>query len=152
QYENLCSISLHRSDSVAGRGPRHASISFMANGKIFLQHLVVVSGAADSAFKFHPRSVFVSTPGVTTPNSISASVGDQGANVRGDVVAVQTLLDAQGFDPGGVDGNCGPQTIAAIRRFQHTFMVNPDGLIEPGKATWMRLRGGDALPSSPAAP
>ncbi len=86
------------------------------------------------------------------PNSITASVGDQGANVHADVVEVQTLLDSQGFGPGQPDGNCGPQTIAAIRRFQHTFMHDPDGLIEPGKTTWMRLSRGDAAPSSPSTP
>lgn len=91
---------------------------------------------------------------MTTPNPITASVGDQGANVRADVIEVQTLLDTQGFDPGGVDGDCGPQTIAAIRRFQHTFMATPDGLIEPGKTTWMRLSVGDVVPppSIPSAP
>jgi peptidoglycan hydrolase-like protein with peptidoglycan-binding domain len=67
------------------------------------------------------------------PNSITASVGDSGANVHADVLEVQALLDAQGFDPGQPDGDCGPLTFAAIRRFQHTIMHDPDGLIEPGK-------------------
>ncbi len=86
---------------------------------------------------------------MTIPNSISASVGVNGANVSADVVAVQTLLAARGFDPGGVDGKCGPLTIGAIRKFQQTFMARPDGLIEPGKITWTRLSDGNALPTPP---
>ncbi len=72
---------------------------------------------------------------------LQASVGENGKNLKGDVETVQSLLKSKGFDPKGVDGICGKDTIAAIRRFQATFLSNPDGLIEPGRKTWQKLAG-----------
>jgi len=69
------------------------------------------------------------------------SVGQGGRNLRADVETVQTLLKAKGYDPGIVDGRCGQGTIGAIRRFQATFMSNPDGRIDPGGGSWRRLSG-----------
>jgi hypothetical protein len=70
---------------------------------------------------------------------ISKSVGVGGINRSSDVRVVQRLLNAQGFPCGKVDGQCGPLTRAAILAFQSTFLHRPDGLIEPGGATIMRL-------------
>jgi len=79
---------------------------------------------------------------------LQSSVGEKGKNLRSDVETVQSLLKSKGFDPKGVDGICGKETIAAIRRFQATFLTNPDGLIEPGRKTWQKLAstGGAADP------
>ncbi|MBY6049048.1 lytic murein transglycosylase [Vannielia litorea] len=40
---------------------------------------------------------------------------------------LQTRLEAAGFDPGGVDGKIGPLTLAAVRAFQKSIGVVPDG-------------------------
>lgn len=80
---------------------------------------------------------------------LTDSVGLNGKNTREDVRLVQELLDIAGCDPGGVDGICGAQTIAAIKLYQCRLLSEPDGLIEPGKATWKSLCGGDIVPSGP---
>lgn len=79
---------------------------------------------------------------------LQSTVGERGANLRPDVLAVQTLLKAKGCDPGPVDGVCGAHTIAAIRRFQSTFTSQPDGMIDPGKTTWQKLSGGTSAATS----
>ncbi len=73
--------------------------------------------------------------------NITASVGQGGKNHSADVKVVQTLLKAKGSDPGKIDGVCGAKTVAAIKKFQSTFLKNPDGLIDPGKTTWLHLSG-----------
>ncbi|QDC07774.1 lytic murein transglycosylase [Oceanicola sp. D3] len=40
---------------------------------------------------------------------------------------LQTRLEAAGFDPGGVDGKIGPKTLAAVRAYQKSIGVTPDG-------------------------
>lgn len=70
---------------------------------------------------------------------IHASVGEKGTNWKHDVEVVQSLLNSKGFQAGRVDGVCGSNTIAAIRRFQATFLSQPDGLVEPFRTTWQRL-------------
>lgn len=91
------------------------------------------------------------------PSNISASVGEGGRNLLADVKLVQERLKAKGIDPGAVDGACGPNTVAALKKFQAGFMAAPDGLVEPGRTTWLRLSGnthatsGGAAPSSPWA-
>jgi len=66
-------------------------------------------------------------------------VGEKGVNSHDDVLAVQTLLKSKGFDPGLLNGLCGPPTISAIRSFQATFLTHPDGLVEPDRTTWLKL-------------
>ncbi len=84
---------------------------------------------------------------------LTASVGRGGLNLRPDVLLVQGLLKAKGFDPGQPDGRCGPLTIKAIHRFQASFLPVPDGLIEPGKNSWQRLIGAaKGLPTPAPAP
>ena len=81
-------------------------------------------------------------------SEILQSVGQGGRNLRADVMTVQTLLKAKGYDPGPVDGICGQGSIGAIRTFQTTFMARPDGLIDVGGGTWRRLSGsGGASPT-----
>ena len=81
--------------------------------------------------------------------TLQASVGQSGTNIRQDVSTVQGLLKSKGYDPGPVDGVCGARTIAAIRKYQATFMSLPDGLIEPGRTTWQKLSAatGDVHPN-----
>ena len=80
---------------------------------------------------------------------LTASVGGKGANLKEDVLTVQSLLKSKGYDPGPVDGHCGVRTVSAIRKFQTTFLTQPDGLIEPGRATWVRLFSTNGIPASP---
>ncbi|MEA3437572.1 MAG: hypothetical protein U9R43_13965 [Thermodesulfobacteriota bacterium] len=83
---------------------------------------------------------------------ISQSVGDwqKGAkNLRRDVVVVQELLTRASkvsarFNPGTIDGRIArtpgaSHTVRAILAFQTGFLKRPDGLVEPGKATFQRL-------------
>jgi peptidoglycan L-alanyl-D-glutamate endopeptidase CwlK len=71
--------------------------------------------------------------------TISASVGLGGANRKPDVEAVQKLLVKAGLKPGLIDGCFGPRTKSAILDFQHSFMAEPDGLLNPGGPTLRRL-------------
>ncbi|HEU0031129.1 MAG TPA: peptidoglycan-binding protein [Kofleriaceae bacterium] len=80
---------------------------------------------------------------------IRHSVGDGGTNALRDTEAVQQALASHGFDPGKIDRECGPNTIRAIRRFQRTFMKNPDGLVEVGKITEQHLMDSTTRPPRP---
>lgn len=42
-------------------------------------------------------------------------------------IEMQELLTKTGFDPGGVDGKIGPNTIAAVKAFQRSIGIVPDG-------------------------
>ena len=61
--------------------------------------------------------------------------GSTGASVT----YAQTLLAGLGYDLGttGTDGQYGPRTATAVRRFQHNNGLTPDGII--GQATWKLL-------------
>jgi peptidoglycan hydrolase-like protein with peptidoglycan-binding domain len=79
---------------------------------------------------------------MTRPFEISGTVGRGGKNKLEDVQAVQTALNVRAKAGLTVDGKCGPKTIAAIQAFQKTIgYANPDGLVEPGKATARALGG-----------
>lgn len=83
--------------------------------------------------------------------TISASVGEGGANRESDVRLVQQLLLAAGFDPKGIDGDYGTNTRKAIIAFQKTFMSNPDGRIDPGGKSIGRLAQAGGQPGAPAS-
>jgi len=44
---------------------------------------------------------------------------------------VQEALSKLGFDPGQVDGDSGPRTQAAVRKFQVACMIPADGVVGP---------------------
>lgn len=50
---------------------------------------------------------------------------------------IQTALKKSGFDPGAVDGKMGPRTRQAIKEFQRTKGLVPDGKVGP--KTWAEL-------------
>lgn len=81
-------------------------------------------------------------------STLLASVGERGRNLRHDVMTVQGLLKSKGYDPGPVDGICGARTIDAIRKFQATFLAQPDGLIDPGRTTWTKLSNTGGQPAT----
>ncbi len=50
---------------------------------------------------------------------------------RSDVAQVQSLLQQNGYDPKGVDGQMGPDTAQAIVAFQSMHGLPVDGRIDP---------------------
>lgn len=48
------------------------------------------------------------------------------------IARVQRKLKRLGYDPGPIDGQLGPTTRAALRRFQRANNMAPTGEIEPG--------------------
>jgi peptidoglycan hydrolase-like protein with peptidoglycan-binding domain len=61
-----------------------------------------------------------------------------GEGSRGEaVVALQYLLTTRGFSPDGVDGTFGPNTRAALIRFQASRKLSADGVA--GSQTWPAL-------------
>jgi membrane-bound lytic murein transglycosylase B len=51
---------------------------------------------------------------------------------------IQQRLTAAGFDTGGIDGRIGPNTIAAIRGYQRSAGLTPDGYASPDLLTRLR--------------
>jgi hypothetical protein len=72
--------------------------------------------------------------------SIAAFVGKGGRNLPADVEKVQQLLN-QLSPPARivVTKQCDVATLAAIHRFQASFMKSPDDRIDPGRGTLSRL-------------
>ena len=73
--------------------------------------------------------------------SIVASIGKAGRNLPADVEKVQQLLARlPSLARVAVTRQCDPATLAAIHRFQATFMQAPDDRIDPGGKTLARLK------------
>jgi murein DD-endopeptidase MepM/ murein hydrolase activator NlpD len=60
-----------------------------------------------------------------------------------DVAALQFLLNSRGFGPGSFDGGFGPNTAAALRRFQGAAGLSVDDVA--GSATLNALQGGQSV-------
>ena len=90
---------------------------------------------------------------------IASAVGERRPNRSADVRTVQLLLNrAAGMQPGhaklDVDGNMGPLTSAAIKRYQQTVvrLSRPDGVVDPrGRTITMLSRGATAPAPAPRA-
>jgi peptidoglycan hydrolase-like protein with peptidoglycan-binding domain len=61
--------------------------------------------------------------------------GATGANVS----RLQSLLSSAGFNPGGIDGDFGPRTRAAVMNYQESRGLGVDGVVGP--QTWSALNG-----------
>jgi hypothetical protein len=66
-----------------------------------------------------------------------------------DVRSAQQALQAQGFDPGPIDGVMGPRTSAAVRDFQQKENLTVTGQLDA--ETRARLTAGGAPAASPAS-
>lgn len=85
-------------------------------------------------------------PPPDTEIAIAGSVGQNGANQKPDVLTIQNALSGLSPAQGGpaqklkVDGASGPFTIKAILDFQKFHRLpNPDGRVDPGRATIAKL-------------
>ncbi len=72
--------------------------------------------------------------------------GDKGSQVS----VLQQMLAKAGFDPGGVDGDFGPKTQAAVRRFQAARGLQVDGVV--GNQTMAALNGSSFTPAPRPGP
>jgi murein DD-endopeptidase MepM/ murein hydrolase activator NlpD len=73
--------------------------------------------------------------------------GSRGQSVR----ELQSLLKSKGFDPGPVDGEFGPKTAAAVRRFQQAAGITVDAIVGP--QTWGKLVANHSTqPTTPTTP
>jgi hypothetical protein len=83
----------------------------------------------------------VSPPSVNAPlQPVMAAppVDDSAPLTPGEVRDLQAHLKALGFDPGDIDGIPGPQTAAAIRRFEASRSMPPTGTVD--RRTLQRLK------------
>lgn len=69
---------------------------------------------------------------------LGAGTLEQGT-ISGDVADLQKILTGQGYNTGPIDGNFGLQTAAAVRAFQSSKGLLPDGIVGP--LTWDALHG-----------
>lgn len=65
-----------------------------------------------------------------------------------DVKRLQSRLAKLGFPPGKIDGDFGPATETAVRNFQHSKMLLPDGVAGPRTLAALGLAGDATLPSA----
>lgn len=63
--------------------------------------------------------------------------GSSGEPVR----QLQQALEALGYDPGAIDGNFGPSTVAAVKSFQTDHGIAADGIV--GTVTWRNIDEAD---------
>ena len=66
-----------------------------------------------------------------------------------DVAALQFLLASRGYGPGGYDGGFGPNTDAAVRRYQSAAGLTADGLAGPATLGALRHRRVYSAPGDP---
>jgi len=66
-----------------------------------------------------------------------------------DVAALQFLLGSRGYGPGGYDGGFGPNTEAAVRRYQGVSGLAVDGIAGPATLRALRRRRVYATPGDP---
>lgn len=114
--------------------------------------LLIAVLAAAGVFSSSPKSPSLgttttpATPGTTTTQTPTTArttplpaptstlkPGDTGS----EVTVLQRALASLGFSTGPIDGQYGPATVAAVKRFQRSVKLTPDGIA--GRATLTAL-------------
>jgi len=95
--------------------------------------------AADAPASSWDATAYRTAPGPTAAAKARTLTPDE-------VQEVQSRLKAFGFRPGSVDGIPGPQTTAAIKRYEAARAVAPTGNTD--RATLARLRADKSKPST----
>ena len=54
------------------------------------------------------------------------------------LIDIQTFLNCNGFNPGPIDGVPGNRTTGAVKSFQQTVGLSPDGVVGPATKQAMR--------------
>lgn len=72
------------------------------------------------------------------PAAAAPQIDENAPLTPGEVRDLQARLKALGFDPGDIDGIPGPQTAAAIRRFEASRLLTPTGSVD--RRTLQRLK------------
>ncbi len=90
--------------------------------------------------------VFMCCTAAPAAASILVKEGSIGESVR----HVQELLIEQGFLEGEADGDCGPLTVAAIKKFQKSRKLTEDGVC--GDGTYYYLSGGKTYETKESHP
>jgi len=113
-------------------------------------HAGTAAAASVPDQRLHPPAVRPAVACGYYSGKVETVRGDQGNRVR----EVQCLLVYWGYSVGssGVDGDFGPATESAVRKFQSdTYSVcGPPGLVSDGrvgKHTWSALRAPDSCPT-----
>ncbi len=76
-----------------------------------------------------------STPPLVAPSAVPLHLTLEEPNISGALVRkVQLALRAAGFDPGKIDSQYGPHTVAAVHAFQLANRLVPDGIVGPRTA------------------
>ncbi len=90
------------------------------------------AGSRDAVAKFQTDEALEVTRFVDKATWARMQYYIQSPLVKNDALsglAVQQALVKAGYDPGKVDGQMGPQTKTALRRFQRAHGLEPDGMI-----------------------
>ncbi|WPB77391.1 peptidoglycan-binding protein [Archangium violaceum] len=94
---------------------------------------------ARSSAALAPRAAAAAAPPTLRLNAKGAAV-----------TTLQNKLKAAGFNPGTIDGQFGPKTLAAVKAFQKAKGLESDGVVGP--KTWNALNKATApKPSTPAS-
>jgi peptidoglycan hydrolase-like protein with peptidoglycan-binding domain len=75
------------------------------------------------------------TTGELDPDTAAAIDAARGRDTESAVSSVQTALTELGYHTGLIDGDYGPATTRAMRRFQSDFGIEPSGAFDAGTAT-----------------
>jgi Putative peptidoglycan binding domain len=94
----------------------------------------------------------VSTGGTTTTNAQQASTGGSSGSDGNDVLDLQRELNTLGCEAGPLDGELGPDTLGAIRRFQSAAGLSVDGIVGPNTRTALSNAAATGTPRCPVGP
>lgn len=82
---------------------------------------------ATTAAQLPPTTAPSSTPAAAQPPTTTLMPGNSGRQVK----RLQRALAQLGYSPGRIDGNYGPATESALKRFQRANGLQPDGVLGP---------------------